>query len=98
ATPIRIDVEVVLQTLRIVSADDNHSLIGSIILRVRECVSRYELKAACEATLQLHRERAVTRIRGAFKQTDSRKSRYRTYDRMTQPCKRLPRRISHAGW
>src|SRR6185369_2436439 len=83
ASPIRIDVEIVLQTLRIVSANDDHRLIRSIVARIRQRISGYELKAASEATLQLHRERVVTRIRGAFKQADPRESRYRTCDWMT---------------
>lgn len=60
ATPVRIYIEIVLQSLRIIGAYDVHRLGRSIVVRVRERVSGDELEPAREASFQFHRERVVT--------------------------------------
>src|SRR5687768_17641022 len=88
AAPVRVDIEIVLQPLRIVGADNDHRLIGPVVFRVREGISRDELKSSRKPPPQFGCERVVTRVARALEQVDAGKARNRPRCRMTQHRKR----------
>ncbi len=98
AAPIGVDVEIVLQTLRIIGANDDHRLVRPVVLCVRKRVRRDELESAREPSPQFHGERVVARVSGALKQIDASKTGNRAYQRVTQHRERCSCRIGHSGW